>query len=50
MNDILGFETYLKISQLKEGKHLIRLRRKRKEKDSIVTVSDAILPFWYFKN
>ncbi|USD25610.1 hypothetical protein [Flagellimonas marinaquae] len=50
MNDILGFETYLKISQLKEGKHIIRLRRKRKEKDSIVTVSDAILPFWYFKN
>lgn len=50
INNILGFETYLKISTLEEGKHMIRLRRKRKEKDSIVTVTDAILPFWYFKN
>lgn len=50
MNNILGFETYLNISKLEEGKHLLRLRRKRKEKDTVVTVSDAILPFWYFKN
>jgi len=49
MNNILGFETYLKISELKEGKHLLYLRRKRKEKDAVVTVSDAILPFWYYK-
>ncbi|WP_421807761.1 hypothetical protein [Flagellimonas sp.] len=50
MNNILGFETYLNISELKEGKHLLYLRRKRKEKDAVVTVSDAILPFWHFKN
>lgn len=50
MNDILGFETYLKVSGLQEGKHLLRLRRKRKEKDTVVTVTDVILPFWYFKN
>ncbi|WP_318309972.1 hypothetical protein [Flagellimonas crocea] len=50
MNNILGFETFLNISQLNEGKHLLRLRRKRKEKDTVVTVSDVILPFWYFKN
>ncbi|WP_127138546.1 hypothetical protein [Flagellimonas oceanensis] len=50
INDILGFETFLDISQLKEGKHLLRLRRKRKEKDAVVTVTDVTLPFWYFKN
>lgn len=50
INNILGFETYLKISNLNEGKHLLRLRRKRKEKDTVVTVTDVILPFWYFKN
>ncbi|WP_375587534.1 hypothetical protein [Flagellimonas aurea] len=50
INNILGFETYLKISNLNEGKHLLRLRRKRKEKDTVVTVTDVILPFWYFKD
>jgi len=50
VNNILGFETYLKISNLNEGKHLLRLRRKRKEKDTVVTVTDVILPFWYFKD
>mgnify|MGYP003114115761 FL=1 len=50
INNILGFETYLKISNLNEGKPLLRLRRKRKEKDTVVTVTDVILPFWYFKD
>lgn len=50
IKDILGFETFLDISQFKEGKHLLRLRRKRKEKDTVVTVTDVTLPFWYFKN
>lgn len=50
INNILGFETFLKISHLEEGKHLIRLRRKRKVKDSVETRTDAILPFWYYKN
>ncbi|MEC8830946.1 MAG: hypothetical protein VX772_01165, partial [Bacteroidota bacterium] len=49
MNNILGFETYLKISELNEGKHLLRLRRKLKRKDTIVTLTDVILPFWSFK-
>jgi hypothetical protein len=49
-NNILGFETFLKISDLEEGKHLLRLRRKRKEKDSVVTVTDKIIPFWNFKD
>jgi len=50
INNILGFETFLKISHLEEGKHMIRLRRKKKEKDTVVTVTAVILPFWYFKN
>ena len=50
INNILGFETYIKIADLDEGKHLLRLRRKRKEKDTVKTVTDVILPFWYFKN
>lgn len=49
-NNILGFETFLKISDLAEGKHMIRLRRKRKEKDTVVTLTDIALPFWYYKN
>ena len=50
MKNILGFETFLKISNLDEGKHILRLRRKRKKKDTVVTFTDVILPFWYFKN
>nr|WP_297787021.1 hypothetical protein [uncultured Allomuricauda sp.] len=49
MKNIFGFETFLKISNLDEGKHILRLRRKRKEKDAVVTYTDVILPFWYFK-
>nr|WP_292964862.1 MULTISPECIES: hypothetical protein [unclassified Allomuricauda] len=49
-NNILGFETFLKISDLAEGKHMIRLRRRRKEKDTVVTLTDIALPFWYYKN
>lgn len=50
IKNVLGFETFLKISNLDEGKHILRLRRKRKEKDTVVTLTDVILPFWYFKN
>ncbi len=50
MNNLLGFETFLKISDLDEGKHLLRLKRKRKEKDTVVTVTEAAIPFWKFKN
>jgi len=50
IKNILGFETYLNLADLEEGKHLLRLRRKRKEKDTVKTVTDVILPFWYFKD
>ncbi len=47
---LLGFETNLNISDLEEGKHLLRLQRKRREKDTIVTVTSAVIPFWSFKD
>ena len=47
---LLGFETNLNISDLEEGKHVLRLRRKRREKDTIVTVTSAVIPFWSFKD
>ena len=46
----LGFETYLNIENLSEGKHLLRVKRKRKEKGAIVSVTEASIPFWYFNN
>ena len=46
----LGFETYLNIENLSEGKHLLRVKRKRKEKGEIVSVTEASIPFWYFNN
>lgn len=44
-----GFETFLSIKNLKEGKHTLRLKRKYiKDKDTIL-YTDASIPFWYFK-
>lgn len=48
--DKLGFETYINIKSLKEGKHLLRILRKViRKKDTLQTTSVKI-PFWYFKN
>jgi len=46
----LGFETYLNINQLPEGQHTLKLIRKRKEKDTIVNLTQEVIPFWYFKD
>ncbi|GLU45630.1 hypothetical protein [Allomuricauda sp. NBRC 101325] len=48
-HNILGFETYLNIKELEEGKHLLKLIRQRKEKDTIARYADAAIPFWNFK-
>ena len=45
----LGFETYLGLSEIAEGKHQLRVMRKRKQKDTIVEVIQESIPFWYFK-
>jgi len=49
-NNMLGFETYLKIGDLSEGKHILKLIRKKKEKDTIRQYSSATIPFWTYKN
>ncbi|TBN04880.1 hypothetical protein EYD45_06360 [Hyunsoonleella flava] len=47
----LGFETYVGISSLSEGKHLLDLRRYRVEKDKDTTILRIErIPFWYYKN
>lgn len=45
-----GFETYIDISKLLKGKHLLKLERDQyNEKDTIV-VTFSTIPFWYFKD
>jgi hypothetical protein len=45
----LGFETYISTSQVKEGKHLLHLKRLRvKDKDTSILRITSI-PFWHFK-
>jgi hypothetical protein len=44
----MGFETFINIKDLQEGKHLLKInRRKIKDKDTI-TVRNISIPFWYF--
>lgn len=45
----LGFETYLSLKEVEEGKHQLRVMRKRRQKDTIVEVIQESIPFWYFK-
>ena len=47
-----GFETYINIKNLSEGKHLLKLKRlrKRTKKKDTVKVTDINIPFWHFKN
>lgn len=44
-----GFETYLGINNLSEGKHLVTISRLIK-KDSVGKKEITKIPFWYFKN
>ncbi|UJH68019.1 hypothetical protein [Allomuricauda sp. SCSIO 65647] len=46
----LGFETFLNLTMLSEGRHQLRVMRKRREKDSIVELIQESIPFWYFKD
>ncbi|WP_400077747.1 hypothetical protein [Winogradskyella sp. R77965] len=46
-----GFETYISLKDLSEGKHLLKVLRKRinRDKDTINNYHDRI-PFWYYPN
>lgn len=45
-----GFETYLPTKNLKEGKHILKLLRKKITKKDTTTVADVIIPFWYYND
>tara|TARA_R110002111_G_scaffold2061_6_gene13731 strand:- start:35228 stop:36562 length:1335 start_codon:yes stop_codon:yes gene_type:complete len=45
-----GFETVMKITPLKEGKHLLSIDKYINRKDSLIKVSHVKIPFWYYKN
>lgn len=46
----LGFETYINIKNLKDGKHLLKFKRYRKKKQDTVLATQTTIPFWYYKN
>ena len=50
-NKKLGFETYINIDSLKEGKNILKINRKyinRKKKDTVLR-NVVTIPFWKFK-
>ena len=49
-NKQLGFETVIKISSIKEGKHLLNIDKHIKRKDSLIKTSHVNIPFWYYKD
>lgn len=48
-NKKLGFETYLNIKNLTEGKHLLKITRLKKRKKDTANFTIARIPFWSFK-
>ena len=44
-----GFETYINIKHLTEGKHILKLKRLRKKKKDTIRVTEINIPFWHFK-
>ncbi len=45
----IGFETYISTSKLIKGKHTLKLNRSKIKESDTTQVTDAIIPFWYFK-
>jgi hypothetical protein len=45
-----GFEAYIGIKNISEGKHILRLKRFRKKETDTIQVIDLNIPFWYYKN
>ena len=44
-----GFETYLNIKDITEGKHILRLKRDVYRKKDTITRVFTTIPFWHFK-
>lgn len=49
VNKKLGFETYVNIKNLTEGKHLLKIARLRKRKKDTANFIVVRIPFWNFK-
>ena len=47
--DQFGFESYINIKNLPEGKHILKLKRLFKRKNDTLKNTDINIPFWYFK-
>lgn len=45
----LGFETFLSLENIVNGKHQLRVMRKKRENDSILEIIQESIPFWYYK-
>lgn len=43
-----GFETYIGIKNLKEGKHILSVNRNKIKKSDTIIKNEATIPFWYY--
>lgn len=48
-NKQMGFETYLDMQQISDGKHTLRILRKDHSRDSVYSRSIIRIPFWYYR-
>ncbi|NNE30757.1 MAG: hypothetical protein HKN40_00155 [Winogradskyella sp.] len=48
LTDEFGFETYLDISNLNRGKHLLKVWMKKIKKEDTLFIRRATIPFWYY--
>ncbi|MBT8321725.1 MAG: hypothetical protein KJO90_08690, partial [Eudoraea sp.] len=45
----LGFETFLNVREIEEGKHILKVIRKDIRRDSVYHRTIIQIPFWYYK-
>ncbi|MBL4745607.1 MAG: hypothetical protein JKY08_04505 [Flavobacteriaceae bacterium] len=45
----LGFETFITIKNLSEGKHVLKIERLELEEKDTLKILDVVIPFWHFK-
>ena len=50
LKEELGFETYLDISELQNGRHTLKVNRKYLDEGDTLQWNIATIPFWYFKD
>jgi hypothetical protein len=50
LKDEMGFETYVPLNDLEEGRHFLKVKRKRiRQKDTVKHIVAGI-PFWYYRD